>query len=227
MRGRRGRIWVAVQVGEERSVHPCDRIDAQGLDTHAAVPLEEGMPIVVTLRSGSASRRTLDVPVRVQRIEGRIKEGGTAAVRLSFERTPPALVHEVAVLAEAHGLWHGPMPAPPPREASKPAASSAAAPGPIRGTALGESAAWVLRFPSAGERAALAARILTEGLFVETAEPPPVNTRLLLRLDHPGGRPVYLEARVNLVSNGEDGGSRVALGVERIPSIVADALRRE
>ncbi len=214
---RAGRVWVAIQVGEARSVQPCERMDPQGIETRSVVAVQEGLQLVVAVRFSSGSATNFEVPVRVARVEGRLDAGGLR-VRLDFDRAEPAVVREIAVLADALGVFRGEVPGyTPPASRGN---------GPMRATAQGDAVAWVLRFPSADQRRAVAAQVIAGTLFVETDRPPPVNTRLLLRLDDAGSRPFYVEARVAYAADGHEGPAGVGLAIERLPAVVADALRR-
>jgi hypothetical protein len=215
---RAGRVWVAIQVGDARSVQPCERMDAQGIETRSVVPIQEGMHLTVAVRFSSGSATNFEIPMRVTKVEGRVDAGGSLRVRLDFCNADPGVVREIAVLADALGVFRGEVPAYTP-----PVARSN---GPMRATAQGESAAWVLRFPSADQRRAVAAQVVAGSLFVETVRPPPVNTRLLLRIDDVASRPLYLEARVAYTADGHEGPAGVGLAIERLPAVVADALRR-
>jgi hypothetical protein len=218
-----GRVWAAIQIGDARSVQPCERIDAQGLETRSSVPLEKGTSFTVALRFSGGSSRIFEVPVRVAHVDGRIDSHSTLAVRLNFTKdADPGVLREVATLSDALGLFRGEMPALAPEPTPAPVRGD----GPLRATAQGESAAWVLRFDSPEERRAVGLQILSGSLFVETRRPPPLNSHLLLRLDEPGGRPVYVETHVNYVSGGQNGPPGVGLTVERVPAVIADALRR-
>lgn len=200
---------VALAVGETRAVVPLELVDPRALEIETTLPLRMGETLDIQVRCTAGARRLLiEVSVRVEAMQG--TPAGRRA-RLAFQQ--PELPAVAELLGFAHKMGRG-----APEKVAPPTADEAVG---VRASA--PLATFCVDAAAEGVGRLVLDEVLAGSLLVAARDAPEKNAEVLVRLDLPEGRSLWLCGRVVYHGQTRSGHPGVGLALEPLP----EAIRRD